>query len=94
MPSRNVHFPVDDRPTVLVRHSDERWYPGRLHAWLHDDPAARDGRATVAHWLAVVSYHVGAGMQFYLCLDAARVRPSDRGSGTGADADRPAGTPR
>lgn len=77
----SVHFPVDDRPAVLVRHSDDRWYSGRLHAWLRDD------RTTPGRWLAVVSYHVGAGMQFYLCLDAARVQPSDRTQGPESVAD-------
>lgn len=67
MPSPARFYPVDRRPRVEVHHRDGTWYPGRLHAWLR--------RRRPPGWDAVVSYHVGAGLQYYLCVPAERVRP-------------------
>jgi len=82
---RSVHFPVDERPAVLVRHTDGAWHVGRLHAWLRYRP--RPGRS--GGWRAVVSYHVAAGLQYYLDVPAERVRPApapvDRGRSADAE---------
>ncbi|MBI4941669.1 MAG: hypothetical protein HY830_13060, partial [Actinobacteria bacterium] len=56
-----------DRPRVETRHSDGRWYPGRLHGWVRGD----DG------WRAVVTYGTTPGVQYYGCVAASAVRPAD-----------------
>lgn len=61
-----IHYPVDARPRVLVRHQDGVWHEGRLHAWL------RTRRPP--GWRAMVSYSVGAGLQYYLDVPADRVK--------------------
>ena len=72
---RAVHFPVDARPPVLVRHG-HRWYRGRLHAWL-PEPAAEDDVDRPREWRAVVTFSVGAGLQYYLSVPSDQVRPQD-----------------
>ena len=72
---RSVHYRVDERPAVDVRHTDGTWYAGRLHAWLLCRSTGRRGEPAGARWRAVVSYHVAAGLQYYLDVPAGRVRP-------------------
>jgi hypothetical protein len=56
-----------DRPAVEVWHPETRqWYPGRLRAWLPALPAPS--------WWAVVTYHVGTGLQHYRQVPAGDVR--------------------
>lgn len=66
VPSSSRHYDVTDRPAVDVRHTDGDWYPGRLHAWTR----------TPSGWRAVVSYTTGPGLQHYLDVPAAEVRPA------------------
>lgn len=72
MPDRGPFGPFD-RPRVEVRHSDGRWYPGRLHGWVRD----RRG------WQGVVTYGTAPGIQHYACLAAGALRrlddPGDQG---------------
>ena len=70
-----VHFPVDARPAVLVRHG-HRWYRGRLHAWL-PEKAGPDDVDGPRGWRAVVTFSVSAGMQYYLSVPSDQVRPQD-----------------
>lgn len=54
---------------MVVRHAESgQWHPGRLHAWLPSLPAPS--------WWAVVSYHVGTGLQHYRVVPAEDVQPN------------------
>lgn len=67
MPTRTptaVLYGPFERVRVEVCHTDGGWYPGWLHAWLR----APSG------WRATVSYHIGAGLQYYLDVPVDRVR--------------------
>lgn len=65
-PAARGPFGPFDRPCVETRHTDGRWYPGRLHGWVRGD----DG------WRAVVTYGTTPGVQYYGCVAASAVRPA------------------
>ncbi len=78
-------YPPLDRPPVWVQDPAEgnRWFRGRLHSW-HRGP---DG------WWAVCTWHVGPGLQRYLDVPEARLRPGDKPDPNPAEGEAAADAP-
>lgn len=67
---RQVHYAPMERPAIEVLHDDGHWYPGRLHAWIREDPG----------WHAVVTFRTGPGLHHHRHLPAERVRQRPEGT--------------